>query len=188
MESWFRNDSKGPSAARENASLLSHLRDSRAHGIPREPNPDLSLLRMLQHMGDSLAVSNYEDVKNFHRVFRPPGDTPRIIRPVEWSRRIRLILEETSETATAYAMGDLEGFADGLIDLTWVVMGTAVEAGLPWERLWNEVRRANMDKFKNGVNLDSNGKVIKPKGWRGPDIARAICVRKSCELHRRTFP
>ncbi len=52
-----RDDSESPTAARENASLLSHLRDSRAHGIPGKLRADLSLLRVLQCVGDSLSMS-----------------------------------------------------------------------------------------------------------------------------------
>src|SRR3990167_2230996 len=102
-------------------------------------------------------MSDYEDVKAFHRLFRDPPPAPILLEHDAWSRRIRLILEELAETARAHALMDLEGFADGLVDLSWVVLGTAVEAGLPWERLWIEVRRANMDK--KGAEIDRSGKL-----------------------------
>lgn len=89
--------------------------------------------------------------------------------------RARLILEEAAEAIEAMAEGDELGLADGLVDLVYVVAGTGVAFGLPLEHLWLEVQRANMDKFPNGRPiLDSGGKVMKPPGWRGPDIEGSL--------------
>lgn len=111
-------------------------------------------------------MSYFKDVKEFHRLFESVTDAPIVLPSEDWSLRIRLILEELSETATAQASGDLEGFADGLVDLVYVVLGTAVKAGIPFDILWDEVHAANMKK--KGSKIDASGKVTKPQGWKPP--------------------
>jgi predicted HAD superfamily Cof-like phosphohydrolase len=64
---------------------------------------------------------------------------------------------------------------DSLIDLAYVTFGTAHVFGYPWSEGWNEVQRANMAK-ERCVNAQhstrgSNYDVIKPAGWKAPDIA-----------------
>ena len=113
--------------------------------------------------------SYYEDVKTFHGLWHVPPEKAKLLDDKEWARRVRLISEEWAELCKAHAFGDLASFADGLVDLAWVVLGTAVVAGLPFDALWAEVRRANMDK--KGSSLDASGKFTKPLGWKPPDIA-----------------
>ena len=113
-------------------------------------------------------ASYFEDVKEFHKMFHEAGGSPRVPDTETWARRIRLILEELSETATAYAIGDLVEYADGLADLTWVVLGTAVESGLPFDEIWEEIKKSNM--AKRGAGVDSNGKLMKPVGWVPPNL------------------
>lgn len=115
----------------------------------------------------------FGDVRGFHiatgLVVR---DRPATLPHADWSRRVRLILEELAELAEAQAAGDLEEFADGLADLAWVVLGTAVEAGIPFDEVWAEVRRANLAKV--GGKLDASGKLLKPAGWSPPDVAGVL--------------
>ena len=121
-------------------------------------------------------ISFFEDVKAFHRLIsRSLPERPRRLDAESFARRVRLINEEWSEVTTAHALRNEAEFADGLVDLVWVVLGTAVEAGLPFDELWAEVRRANMDK--RGGEVDSNGKLLKPPGWKPPQID-AILRRK----------
>jgi len=117
-------------------------------------------------------MSDFEDVLEFHRMWHEPTMKPSLPDPRLWAERIRLINEEYSELTTAYALGDLEGFADGLVDLAWVILGTAVVSGLPFDALWAEVKEANM--AKRGGGLDTSGKLQKPPGWKPPDIARIL--------------
>ena len=129
----------------------------------------------LHEIVETLAYENYyEDVRKFHLLFHNPPTTPMPLSPEKWEHRIRLILEELSETSTAQALNDFVGFADGLVDLTWVVLGTAIEAGLPFNEIWAEVRRANM--AKRGGTLDTSGKLLKPPGWTPPDIEEILRV------------
>lgn len=101
--------------------------------------------------------------------------------------RTRLIMEETRETLEALYEGNVVGFADGIADLIYVVIGTAVAYGIPLPEVWKIVQASNMAKFvpcpsedhsscecggKELVVLkDAGGKVIKPKSWSPPDGA-----------------
>lgn len=117
--------------------------------------------------------SFFADVVEFQKAMRlVHRDRAQMLPPDDWNRRIRLILEELSELATAHAAGDLVEFSDALVDLVWVVLGTAVEAGVPFEDVWAEVRRANMAKA--GGVLDASGKLQKPAGWTPPDVALVL--------------
>lgn len=115
-----------------------------------------------------IEASYYDDVREFHRLWHEPPLIPVFLDPKAWANRVRLINEEWSELTTAYALGDEAKFADSLVDLTWVVLGTAVVAGLPFDDLWAEVRKSNM--AKKGGGIDKAGKLIKPPGWKPPDI------------------
>lgn len=67
---------------------------------------------------------------------------------------------------------------DALIDLVYVAYGTAHLLGYPWEDGWNEVQHANMTKQRAGSIEESQAAtgrgsaldVIKPPGWKPPDI------------------
>lgn len=105
--------------------------------------------------------------------------------------RARLIAEETAETLSALADSDRAKFADGLADLVYVIAGAALSYGIPLERVWEEVNRANMSKFWDCVRCDgegcrkcggrgkvsikdAGGKIQKPPSWSPPDIESVL--------------
>ena len=106
------------------------------------------------------------------------GSNPRLLTIDELKFRSKFMREEFNEFMDAAGHEDLAGMADALVDLVYVAMGTAHMMGLPWETLWSEVQRANMQKeravrveqSKRGSTLD----VIKPDGWTPPDIQGCI--------------
>ena len=66
---------------------------------------------------------------------------------------------------------DKEALLDADIDLAWVTIGSALSQGANVEGAAAEVSRANLAKFPNGVAVrDDNGKVVKPEGWKEPDL------------------
>jgi predicted HAD superfamily Cof-like phosphohydrolase len=83
-----------------------------------------------------------------------------------------LIHEEWEETRNAIRLGNIEKIADGLVDLLYVVIGAGVEYGIDLDAVWKEVHAANMRKDGGGVRDD--GKIMKPVGWIGPNIRRAL--------------
>lgn len=67
-------------------------------------------------------------------------------------QRAHLINEEHGELMLAWAARDVVGIADGLADLLYVVLGTAVAAGIDLAPILAEVHRSNMTKDPaNGV-------------------------------------
>lgn len=71
------------------------------------------------------------------------------------------------------ANGDREAMLDADVDIAWVTIGSALSQGADLLGALREVARANLDKIgPDGTVLkDENGKVKKPSGWRGPDLA-----------------
>lgn len=108
--------------------------------------------------------------------------------------RARLMLEELGEVLQAMAIGDHVELVDGMCDLVYVTVGTAVSFGLPLERAWEAVQTSNMAKFPvcdechdatftlcsscvgtgHVAILDASGKIVKPDGWTPPDILKAM--------------
>jgi len=121
-----------------------------------------------------------EDVRAFHDKFGVPMSPVPALLDVEAARfRIKFMQEELNEFIECHDNLDLHGAADALIDLAYVVIGTALKMGLPWPALWAEVQRANLEKrlakpdgsdSKRGSPLD----VVKPSGWTPPDHSGAL--------------
>jgi predicted HAD superfamily Cof-like phosphohydrolase len=88
--------------------------------------------------------------------------------------RYDLIVEEVvKELLPALVQEDLVQIADALADSIYVLVGTALEYGIPLDRVWAVVQRANMakvDPTTGKVRKREDGKVLKPEGWTAPDI------------------
>lgn len=64
-----------------------------------------------------------------------------------------------------------EELLDADIDLAWVTVGSALSQGADVQGAAEEVSRANLAKFPDGIAVrDENGKVVKPAGWTGPNL------------------
>ena len=84
---------------------------------------------------------------------------------------MKLIQEEFDETLDAFSKGDTIEVADGLADMVWVIMGLASSLGIPFDKVWDEVRACNMSKVVDGKLIKrEDGKVLKPEGYFRPDI------------------
>lgn len=66
---------------------------------------------------------------------------------------------------------DLPEFVDAMADLDYVVQGTRDEMGVDGVPVAREVHRTNMAKV-GGVIVE--GKLMKPAGWKPPDIAEVL--------------
>lgn len=123
--------------------------------------------------------TGFNDVGRFHEKFALPVSGPdvkaRMLTKEEFDFRSGFMHEELTEFDESFEKGDMAGMADALIDLAYVVYGTAHFMGIPWERLWADVQRANMSKERASGGDDSRSKrksafdVVKPEGWVGPD-------------------
>ena len=131
-------------------------------------------------------MSFFDDVVAFHERFcQPhPGNTrPRLMDAQMLEFRMALINEELDEFVKAHARGDLPEAIDGLVDIAYVILGTAAVMGAPFDDHWAEVHRANIDKVPTPGPNPAIVKPTKPPGWRGPDhetILRAQW-RKRCD-------
>ncbi len=115
----------------------------------------------------------FRDLIEFEtRCGHPPTDgSPGIPDERTQALRIRLITEEYVELTTALTAGDLPEIADGIADLIYVCIGTAVRLGLDLPQIWQAVACANLAKFGPGSHREPDGKISKPANWRHPDIA-----------------
>ena len=111
-----------------------------------------------------------EMVEDFHtRMGIPVGRLPSVGSREERDLRLELLLEECGETIDGLSRADLPAIADGLCDLIYVALGTAVQLGINLEPLFAAVHAANM--AKTGGPVSTTGKQGKPPGWTPPDIA-----------------
>ncbi len=115
-------------------------------------------------------------VRAFHEAFGLGVATSPDPRPDTWQLRVALLREEFEEYVAAAEAGDLEGVADALADMTYVIYGTACEYGIPLDDVLNEVHRSNMSKLGadgQPVRRD-DGKVLKGPAYSPPDVARIL--------------
>lgn len=116
-----------------------------------------------------------DDVRAFHEACDVPVlETPQVPAPERQNLRWKLIKEEYAELFASWCRDDLVGMADALADLIYVLVGTALEYGIPLDKVWDAVQAANMAKVDTEtgkVRKREDGKVLKPENWQAPDIA-----------------
>lgn len=110
-------------------------------------------------------------VRAFHERHGQPVGTTAITDKERLLSRDKWLNEEVLETYEASLNGDIEGVADGLADIIYIALGTAVELGIPMDRVFAEVHAANMRKL---VDPSNPGKIRKGPDWVGPNIAAAL--------------
>lgn len=116
-----------------------------------------------------VTTTNVADVRAFMVKFGIlVADTPGLTEPVLLEDRFDLMQEELTEFKNAMRALDLPKMADALVDLVYVTLGTAVQLGLPWQALWDDVQRANMTKVPGMTHRGQAHDVTKPPGWAGP--------------------
>jgi predicted HAD superfamily Cof-like phosphohydrolase len=121
----------------------------------------------------STAVSTAQQaVRDFHDKFGlPVGITPEVLEGTE-ALRLELIDEEVEELYDAVNNGDLPEVADALGDILYVVLGAAVSWGIDLGPIFAEIHKTNMAKEGGKVRWD--GKILKPDGWKPPEILRLL--------------
>ena len=92
-----------------------------------------------------------------------------------------LIRNKSDELIASMLKGDLVGVADGLADVLYVVIGTAVAYGIDIQEVFDEVHRSNLSKTvwdeerqRWYIEKDEFGKGIKPDTYSPADIAPII--------------
>lgn len=144
--------------------------------------------------------SALQDVADFHKACDIPMlSSPGIPDRDRVELRISLIEEEVNkeliaalhrvrqvsdvirnsdvDTVVNWKTKSLVEIADGIADSIYVLIGTALEFGIPLDDVWDKVQESNMDKVDPAtgkVRKREDGKVLKPEGWKPPDIAEVI--------------
>ena len=88
-----------------------------------------------------------------------------------------LIREETGELEEALIDNDKVEQLDALVDILVVTMGAIRAAGWDGEGAWKEVMDTNFAKIDpdtGKVRKREDGKVLKPEGWKAPELAKFI--------------
>lgn len=123
-----------------------------------------------------LPTDYVRDIETFHRKFNIHYEgEPRLLPgPLQKFRSARL-REELDEYDSAVKGCDLAGQFDALVDLVYIALGNAHLNGLPFEKGWQMVHAANMQKeLASKENPGKYGNIgvdiVKPKGWKAPDL------------------
>lgn len=88
-----------------------------------------------------------------------------------------LIREETDELEEAILDNDKVEQLDALVDILVVTMGAIRAAGWDGEGAWKEVMNTNFAKIDpdtGKVRKREDGKVLKPEGWKAPELAQFV--------------
>jgi len=124
-------------------------------------------------------IEAIKDVAAFHLACDIPIlAAPTVPSPSRVDLRVDLIEEEVNrELIPAMRKGDLVEIADAMADSVYVIIGAALEYGIPLDHVWAAVQDANMakvDPVTGKVWRREDGKVLKPPGWTPPDIRGAL--------------
>ena len=88
-----------------------------------------------------------------------------------------LIREEVGELEEAITENDRIEQLDALIDILVVTLGAVRAGGFKGQDAWNEVMDTNfakIDPTTGKVTKREDGKVLKPEGWKAPELTKFI--------------
>ena len=88
-----------------------------------------------------------------------------------------LINEEVTELKEAVNNNDQVETLDALIDILVVTIGAIHSLGADAEGAWKEVMSTNFAKIDSEtgkVRKREDGKVLKPLGWKGPELTQFL--------------
>ncbi len=113
----------------------------------------------------------FEDQAQFMRAC---GQTVGQNNREQFELYMELIREEFNELQNADTN---EQVFDALLDLIVVCIGAGHSAGYPMEQGWDAVILSNLRKIdpaSGKVERRPDGKILKPEGWRPPNLARLL--------------
>jgi predicted HAD superfamily Cof-like phosphohydrolase len=128
-------------------------------------------------------MSFSEDLKEFNARYGMAYDGPSRKLPKKLDLlRERRLGEEFKEVLLARAASDYVQYLDGLVDLCYIAIGTAILHGWDFDEAWRRVHEANMKKER--AHIHNTGKynngydIVKPIGWQPPDLRDLVYQRK----------
>ena len=139
--------------------------DQDVAAFPQLPSDDVRKLRIRLMVEELLGAVDPEEYAN--------ADANQYVE--------LLIKNKSNELIASMLAGDLVGVADGLADVLYVVIGTAVAYGIDIQEVFDEVHRSNLSKTvwdeerqRWYIEKDEFGKGIKPDTYSPADIAPII--------------
>lgn len=115
-----------------------------------------------------------ERVREFHEKYGFLAKTsPEVPTEAVAAFRYRLMREELEETREAMERGDIVAIADGLTDLLYTVLGSAVACGLDLQPIFDEVHASNMTKDPD----PGDGKPVKGAAFQPPRLAPLVLAQ-----------
>lgn len=120
-----------------------------------------------------------ELVQEFAKKFDLPAErSPRFPSIEDMEFRLARLSEEYDELTDAYEDDNLVEFFDAMLDLAYVLYGTALRVGITpeqWQQGFAAVHAANMAKVKvrsaEHSRFGNKHDIAKPDGWKGPEQA-----------------
>jgi predicted HAD superfamily Cof-like phosphohydrolase len=103
--------------------------------------------------------------------------TVEVFNQEQFKLYLGLIEEEYKELKEAVNNHDQLETLDALIDILVVTIGAIHSAGYDAEGAWKEVMMTNFAKIDHEtgkVRKREDGKVLKPLGWKPPELAQFI--------------
>ena len=116
-------------------------------------------------------MNPFRDQEKFMKACSQSTDT---FNADQFNMYIGLIEEEAGELAEAIAAHDQVETLDALIDILVVTIGAIHSAGFDAEGAWKEVMMTNFAKVDSETGMvrkREDGKVLKPLGWKAPELA-----------------
>ena len=133
----------------------------------------LVVVLVLNSEGDKM-TNPFRDQEKFMRACDQSVDN---FDPGQYEMYLNLIEEEFKELQEARAMNNDVEELDALIDILVVTIGAIHSAGFDAEGAWKEVMMTNfakIDRETGKVRKREDGKVLKPVGWKPPELSPFI--------------
>tara|TARA_R110001606_G_scaffold2418_2_gene10573 strand:- start:3328 stop:3792 length:465 start_codon:yes stop_codon:yes gene_type:complete len=116
-----------------------------------------------------IMTNPFNDVDKFGTACDQPAS------PENYKMYLGLIDEEYGELVDAVIANDKVEQLDALVDILVVTIGAIRAAGWDGEAAWREVMNTNFTKIDEDtgkVRKRDDGKVLKPEGWKAPELAQ----------------
>ena len=113
----------------------------------------------------------FRDINKFHAA------CDQLASKENYEMYLSLIDEEYQELINAIEANDTVEQLDALIDILVVTIGAIRAGGFNGEGAWKEVMDTNFAKIDpdtGKVRKREDGKVLKPEGWKAPELAQFI--------------
>ena len=122
-----------------------------------------------------MSSNMFYDVYEFHKKFQIPLEKyPAFPQEELLQFRMKFMREELQEFEEAVKHKNIVKAFDALIDMVYVVLGTAIIMNVPFPKGWDIVHHANMAKVRAKHARDSKRgstfDVVKPPDWVPPDM------------------